>query len=146
MYVIHLDKIILSGEFQATIEKNGGCNHMTCRSSSCRFEFCWICLGPWSAHNSSNYSCNRFDDTASKKARDQQERSRHALQRYLHYYNRFSNHANSLKLEEKVGIFDTIQLMVMNSKFFETSHTAGPTIQLNYHPVLSIDCDSILYA
>lgn len=25
------------------IEKNGGCNHMSCYS--CKFEFCWMCLG-----------------------------------------------------------------------------------------------------
>ena len=30
------------------IEKNQGCNHMTC--SSCHFEFCWVCMGPWSSH------------------------------------------------------------------------------------------------
>uniref|UniRef100_A0A1I7S7D3 RBR-type E3 ubiquitin transferase n=1 Tax=Bursaphelenchus xylophilus TaxID=6326 RepID=A0A1I7S7D3_BURXY len=84
-----------------TIEKDGGCNHMTCKNVSCRFEFCWTCLGPWKPHGSGWYSCNRFDDSESKKARDAQERSRAALQRYLHYYNRFVNHQNSLKLENK---------------------------------------------
>lgn len=35
----------------ATIEKNGGCNHMHC--STCKAEFCWVCLGPWEPHGSS---------------------------------------------------------------------------------------------
>lgn len=30
------------------IEKNGGCQHMTCEH--CRGEFCWICNGKWRGH------------------------------------------------------------------------------------------------
>lgn len=29
------------------MEKNGGCQHMSCR---CGHHFCWECLGDWSAH------------------------------------------------------------------------------------------------
>ena len=43
------------------IEKNGGCNHMTCKSKSCRFEFCWLCLQPYdSTHNCNRYHKNIF--------------------------------------------------------------------------------------
>jgi len=35
------------------IEKNGGCNHMTCHH--CRGEFCWLCFGDWREH----YDCNQ---------------------------------------------------------------------------------------
>lgn len=87
---------------QVTIEKNGGCNHMICKNQACRAEFCWVCCGPWEPHGSSWYNCNRFNEDEAKKARDNQEKSRAMLQRYLHYCNRYMNHHHSLKLEKKL--------------------------------------------
>ncbi|XP_046912406.1 E3 ubiquitin-protein ligase arih1l isoform X2 [Dermatophagoides farinae] len=87
---------------QVTIEKDGGCNHMICKNQSCRADFCWVCLGPWEPHGSSWYNCNRYDEDEAKAARDAQERSRSALQRYLFYCNRYMNHMQSLKFEHKL--------------------------------------------
>ncbi|KAJ1932630.1 hypothetical protein FBU59_006306, partial [Linderina macrospora] len=81
---------------KATIEKNGGCNHMTCRK--CAHEFCWVCMGPWSEHQQAYYQCNRFNEDSSKNARDSISKSRALLERYLHYYSRYSNHERSAKL------------------------------------------------
>lgn len=42
------------------IEKNGGCNHMTCRreTQGCGHQFCWVCMGPWAPHGNNWYQCN----------------------------------------------------------------------------------------
>lgn len=90
---------------RATIEKDGGCNHMVCKR--CKFDFCWVCLGSWEPHGSSWYNCNRYDEDEAKKARDAQEKSRAALQRYLFYCNRYLNHMRSLKFENK--LYNTVK-------------------------------------
>lgn len=84
----------------STIEKNGGCNHMTCRK--CKYEFCWVCMGVWSDHGQSWYNCNRFEEKDSTAARDNQAKSRASLERYLHYYNRYANHEQSARLDREL--------------------------------------------
>ncbi|RHY04741.1 hypothetical protein DYB28_009957 [Aphanomyces astaci] len=70
------------------IEKNQGCNHMTCKS--CHHHFCWVCMGPWKAHGGDAYSCNSYkDEPATVKT------ARTELGRYLHYNERFLNHQKS---------------------------------------------------
>ena len=64
-----------------TIEKNGGCNHMTCRS--CQHQFCWVCAGPWTAHGDSYYSCSKFNADTKATKESSQASSRAALERYL---------------------------------------------------------------
>ncbi|KAG9790858.1 hypothetical protein KCU88_g1193, partial [Aureobasidium melanogenum] len=46
------------------------------------------------------YKCNRFEEKSGADARDAQARSRHSLERYLHYYNRYANHEQSAKLDK----------------------------------------------
>ncbi|XP_065363902.1 E3 ubiquitin-protein ligase ariadne-1 [Calliphora vicina] len=85
-----------------TIEKDGGCNHMVCKNQNCKHDFCWVCLGSWEPHGSSWYNCNRYDEDEAKAARHAQEKFRSSLARYLHYYNRYMNHMQSLKFESKL--------------------------------------------
>ena len=69
---------------------------------ACKADFCWVCLGPWEPHGSSWYNCNRYDEDEARANRDNQETSRSALQRYLFYCNRYMNHLQSLKFENKL--------------------------------------------
>ena len=75
---------------------------MICKNQACKADFCWVCLGPWEPHGSSWYNCNRYDEDEAKAAREGQEKSRSALQRYLFYCNRYMNHLQSLKFENKL--------------------------------------------
>jgi len=75
---------------------------MICKNVSCKYDFCWVCLGPWEPHGSSWYNCNRYDEEVSKQARQGQQRSREDLERYLFYCNRYMNHNQSMKLESKL--------------------------------------------
>lgn len=80
------------------IEKNQGCNHMTCQS--CRHDFCWMCLGPWKDHGSATggyYKCNRFDPSKPSADGQASADAKTELDRYLHYFQRYDNHDKSKK-------------------------------------------------
>mmetsp|Transcript_1591 Transcript_1591/g.3701 ORF Transcript_1591/g.3701 Transcript_1591/m.3701 type:complete len:603 (+) Transcript_1591:766-2574(+) len=75
------------------IEKNQGCNHMTCRV--CRHDFCWICTQPWSEHGTSTggyYNCNKYREAVGDGTEDKKARAEKELNRYLHYYKRYASH------------------------------------------------------
>ena len=84
------------------IEKNQGCNHMTCRNKGCKHEFCWICLGPWSDHGQATggyYSCNKFKAGGrSEDGGDERSRAKAESEKYIWYFTRYDNH-------EKAGRF-----------------------------------------
>ena len=109
------------------IQKNQGCNHMTCqrKAGGCGFEFCWVCLGPWNAHTitsiDSYYTClntgNKQEKKKEKKKKEIPEKFRNKfkdkkkdlLDRYIQFYQSWDSHRNSLqfayKLKDRVKEF-----------------------------------------
>ncbi|KAH0791995.1 IBR domain containing protein [Histomonas meleagridis] len=89
---------------KSRIEKNGGCNHMTCRKEAggCGYEFCWICGHDWKTHTGDAYSCNQYTDFDSDMDKQPQDKPELNLRRLGHYYARYVNHITSSKQEHKI--------------------------------------------
>lgn len=80
------------------IEKNQGCNHMTCKL--CKHEFCWICSGDWSDHGQNTggfYKCNRYEGDKIDQSSTAIQKAKAELDRYLHFYQRYHGHDHALK-------------------------------------------------
>lgn len=88
-------------ECRERIEKNSGCNHMTCR---CGHQFCWICMGNWSKHSgSAAYSCRSVavvppPATAGGGRESDEVRSDVT---FLQFFTPFDSHMQSLRLETR---------------------------------------------
>lgn len=97
------------------IEKNGGCNHMQC--IKCKHDFCWMCCGDWRSHGSEYYECSRYKSNPNIVNESAGIQAREALKKYLFYFERWQNHADSLKREEetKRKINQKIQEKVNNN-------------------------------
>lgn len=93
---------------QKPVEKNGGCNLVTCQ---CMQHFCWLCGGPTGGNHTwtsiVDHSCGRYEEDKKKNVNGKQ-----VLNRLTHYYSRYNAHTESFKLESKLK--ETISEKVSN--------------------------------
>jgi len=114
---------------RSPIEKNGGCMHMTCKTSSCGYEFCWLCRGPWNEHGTNTggyYQCNKYDASDAKKDDDKAQGVKSELETYMFYYHRYESHKNAGKIADQqrsecqkreMQILDTFDVRSQDTKF-----------------------------
>ncbi|KAK3103964.1 hypothetical protein FSP39_023303 [Pinctada imbricata] len=90
--------------------------HTKDQCTKCKYDFCWMCLGDWKAHGSEYYECSRYKENPNIANESVHAQAREALKKYLFYFERYENHAKSLKLEEQtlLKITSRIQDKVMN--------------------------------
>ncbi len=127
------------------IEKNQGCNHMTCQR--CRFEFCWICMGDWNDHGANTggyYKCNKYGDSNGTNPNDMSDaaKAKRDLDRYLHYYKRYHAHQEAQSFAKK-QLKETEHRMIMlqessdDTKWSDVEFLKAATEQL-------VDCRRVL--
>lgn len=99
------------------IEKNQGCNHMTCK---CKYEFCWICLQKWSEHrNGDYYSCKN-----GKNAMGSPENSEVDYMHFNYHYEHYKSQLDSRQREESSieRILSGVESHVIDSTTLIESH------------------------
>ena len=93
------------------IEKNQGCNHMTCKKEAggCGYEFCWVCLGEWKPHDNSYYECKKYTQKKEENKELKENDMKLELDRFANYYEGYREEEKAieyaLKLEEKIGVY-----------------------------------------
>lgn len=79
------------------VEKNGGCNHVTCK---CGQSFCWHCgQATGRAHTwdtISEHSCGRFKEEMERTIQDATAQHK----KYMFYFERYMGHVDSFKKEK----------------------------------------------
>lgn len=108
-----------------SVEKNGGCNHMTCQQ--CKYEWCWVCLRPWRGHNDF-FNCDKHEKdllnqeknkrkSKRKKLEEQREKKAMAMKRYLSYNEKFESHEEAKKAEKELRVEANIKLKALQENY-----------------------------
>jgi len=129
-----------------SVEKNGGCNHMTCQQ--CKYEWCWVCLRPWKGH-SDFFNCDKHEkdiaDKGKKKSKrkkmeEEREKKQIAMKRYLQYHEKFEQHQEAQKKEIELRTTATAKMQQL-----QDAYSTKPEIQFIDKAVNELqECRSVL--
>jgi ariadne-1 len=105
-----------------SVEKNGGCNHMTCQQ--CKYEWCWVCLRAWKGHTDF-FNCDKHDEEQDKNKRksrrnkmeEERERKQIAMKRYLLYNERYAHHEEAKKAEVELRSQTSAKIKVLQENY-----------------------------
>lgn len=130
-------------------EKNGGCNHMTCRH--CKYEYCWVCMKDWKGHNG-YYVCNKIEKkrlktssrSKSKKKellREEEKRQemKLALDRYIEHFDRFMAYGNNQKFSRA-----NLDALLRVDLILKSEATTAEVKFLRLAASLILECQSFL--
>ena len=114
-------------------EKNEGCNHMTC--AECKFQWCWLCLGPYSLNHYEVGSCNGlqfYRETDEKKIKAKLEENRKKYPEPCQCLPYLANFGKTLLY---IFFIYYIYMVTHYEKLFDRLFVVGLFFALSFYPI-----------